>query len=194
MSCQRPIFALVFLCACDTLSPAVKDASIANGGRADPDPLPADLIAACPESERFERSGKHPCTEIGCVSGYNINVSPSSGWAMGAYTFELTIDGRKVTCQGAIPLKTCGEQSFSCDADGVRLGESGCALPPDQQGIATIAFEGFPLALSVRVLKNGTELTSSALEPKYAAGQPNGPGCDPICCSAAAELEILGAR
>ncbi|HET8934376.1 MAG TPA: hypothetical protein VFN67_13090 [Polyangiales bacterium] len=190
MSFQRPILALILLCACDTLATESKDASAPRGGRAEPEPLSADLIAACPESEGFDRTSKHICTEIGCSSGYNLNVSPASGWAMGAYTFELTVDGRKVTCQGSLPLKTCGEPSFSCDADGVRLGESGCALPADQQGIADIKFEGYPLALTVRVLKDGTELSNSKLDPKYAAGQPNGPGCEPICCSATGALDI----
>jgi hypothetical protein len=149
------------------------------------------LVAACPDSEHFDRTGKHICTEIGCSSGYNLNVSPESGWAMGAYTFELTVDERKVTCQGSLPLEPCGVQSFSCDAGGVRLGESGCALPPNQQGIASIMFEGFPLALTVRVLKDGTELSSSKLVPKYTAGQPNGPGCEPVCCSASGALNIF---
>ena len=194
MSFQRPILAVLFLCACDTLSAVSKDASAPSGGHAEPEPLPPDLVAACPDSEDFDRTGKHICTEIGCSDGYNLNVSPSSGWAMGAYTFELTVDGRKVTCQGSIPLETCDERSFSCDADGVRLGESGCALPPSQQGIASVMFEGYPLALTVRVLKDGTELTSSELKPKYTTGQPNGPGCDPVCCSASGALDVSAAR
>jgi hypothetical protein len=148
------------------------------------------LIAACPEAERFERTVANQCTEIGCLSGYTLNVSPSSGWAPGAYRFELTVDGRVVTCTGAIPLRACAGQSFSCDADGVRLGESGCALEPTQQGIASITFDGFPLALSLRVLRDGAELASAELTPLYAAGQPNGPGCDPICCSASDELSV----
>lgn len=191
MSFPYPLLGLVLLCACDALSPAAGDASTPD---AEPEPLPADLVAACPDSVQFKRTRNHICTEIGCANGYNLNVSPSSGWAMGAYTFELTVDERKVTCEGSLPLKPCGQQSFSCDADGVRLGESGCALPPDAQGIATIAFEGFPLALSVRVLKNGEELMRTELTPKYAAGQPNGPGCDPICCSAAGQLDVSAAR
>lgn len=130
------------------------------------------------------------CTDIGCRNGYNVDVSPSSGWAAGDYRFELTVDGRAITCQGSIPLKACGTHSFSCDAQGVRLGESGCALPADQQGISNLDFEGFPLAISLRVLKDGAELASEQLTPKYTSGQPNGPGCDPVCCGALAKLEI----
>ena len=193
MTFQRAILALLLLCACDTLS-AAGDASAPGGGHAKPEPLPPDLVAACPESTSFDRSSKHVCTEIGCLNGYNVIVSPASGLAEGTYAFELTLDGRKISCEGSIPLKPCGERSFSCDADGVRLGESGCALPPNQQGIANLAFDGFPLALTIRVRKDGSELTSKELKPKYTAGQPNGPGCDPICCSAAGELDIFANR
>jgi hypothetical protein len=143
---------------------------------------------------RFERSGSGACTEIGCLSGYSLTVSPSSGWAAGDYRFELTVDGRAVICEGSLPLKDCGTRSFSCDADVVRLGESGCALPSGQQGIATVTFSGFPLAIALKVLKDGSELMSTELAPSYKAGQPNGPGCDPICCGASAELTIPAAR
>jgi hypothetical protein len=100
------------------------------------------------------------------------------------------VDGRAVTCQGSLPLKTCGERSFSCDTEGVRLGESGCALPAGQQGLANITFTAFPLALSIRVLRNGDELASAELTPRYTAGQPNGSGCDPVCCGASGQLMV----
>jgi hypothetical protein len=185
MSFWRSAFVLGVLCACDSTTTTVD-----GDGPSEPEPLPADLIAACPEAERFERSASGPCTQIGCVNGYMLNVSPSSGWASGAYRFEITSDRTAVTCQGSLPLKACSEQSFSCDADGVRLGESGCALAAGQQGISTIMFEGYPLALSVRVLRDGEELANVELDPVYSAGQPNGPGCDPICCGATGELTV----
>jgi hypothetical protein len=187
MKLSRLILSLGLLCSCDTIAPPAGDASV---GGAEPEPLPADLVAACPDSTRFKRSSSGPCTQIGCQSGYVLNVSPSSAWASGDYRFELTVDGREIRCQGSLPLKACGERSFSCDADGVRLGESGCALPANQHGIATIDLEGFPLELAIRVLKNGDEIASTKLTPKYIAGQPNGPGCDPICCSASSTLEV----
>ena len=187
----RRVFLVVgLLCGCESLADPIADASVHSGGHREPEPLPPDLVAACPESEQLERASKNACTDIGCRSGYNVDVSPSSGWTSGAYSFELDLDGRAITCQGSIPLKACGERSFLCDADGVTLGESGCALPSTQQGIATISFEGFPLAVSVRVLKDGSELASAKLTPGYKASQPNGPGCDPICCNASGSLSV----
>jgi hypothetical protein len=190
MSFRRVFLPLGFLCACESLASPASDASLHNGGHTDPEPLPPEVVAACPEAKQFERASRNECTAIGCSSGYNLVVSPSSGWTAGAYSFELDLDGRAITCQGAIPLKACGERSFSCDADDVRLGESGCALPATQQGISNISFEGFPLALSVRILKDGNELTNAKLTPTYQAGQPNGPGCDPVCCSASETLTV----
>ncbi|HTU63544.1 MAG TPA: hypothetical protein VMF89_34010, partial [Polyangiales bacterium] len=165
-------------------------AGIHNGGHTEPKPLPPELVAACPESEQFDRSSKNACTDVGCNSGYHLDLSPSSGWTAGAYTFELDLDGRTVSCQGAIPLKACAERTFRCDAEDVSLGESGCALPATQHGISNIAFEGFPLALTVRIVKDGNELSSTTLTPSYKAGQPNGPGCEPICCSAAGTISV----
>jgi hypothetical protein len=173
---------VIGLCACDTLGP------LATGP--EPEPLPPDLVAACPASARFERSGSGECTDIGCVNGLRLSVSPQSGWTAGAYRFELDVDSQPVACQGSFPLQSCEERSFSCDAGSVRLGVSGCALPSDQQGIADMAFEGYPLHVSVRVLRDGKELVSTALEPAYTAGQPNGPGCEPVCCGASAQLVV----
>jgi len=190
MQLRRLLLSLVFLCACDSLATPVGDAGVHHGGHSEPEPLPPDLVAACPDSAQFERTGKNECTAIGCQSGYNLDVSPSSGWAAGAYRFELTIDGRAITCQGTIPLAPCSERSFVCDAEGVRLGESGCALGSTQQGIARVSFDGFPLAISVRVLRDGNALASAELTPVYKAGQPNGPGCDPICCSASDAITV----
>lgn len=189
MDFRRLVSVFGLLCACDSLD-SPSDASMQMGGRPEPEPLPADLVAACPETAGFDRTSKNECTAIGCSSGFSLDVSPSGAWAPGAYRFELAIDGREVVCEGALPLKPCAERSFSCDADGVRLGESGCALEPAAQGIASIALDGFPLALAIRVLKDGEELTSTELTPTYKAGQPNGPGCDPVCCSASGTLTV----
>lgn len=185
MDLRRLVLALGLLCACDSLAAPVDD-----GDQTELEPLPPELVAACPESELFKRTGSNACTAIGCQNGYNLDVSPSSGWAPGAYLFELIVDGRVVNCGGSIPLKACGEPSFSCSADGVRLGESGCALEPTQQGIASILFDGFPLALFVRVRRDGEQLVKAELSPVYALGQPNGPGCDPICCGASDTLTV----
>lgn len=190
MDFRRSTFVLALCCACDTTAPPAGDGSSGSGGHTDVEPLPPELVAACPDAEDFERSGKNECTQIGCLNGYSLNVSPASRWAPGTYRFELTLDGRAVVCQGSLPLQPCAERSFSCDADGARLGESGCALDATQQGIASIMFDGYPLALSVRVLKDGAELTTVELTPAYKAGQPNGPGCEPVCCGASGELAV----
>lgn len=190
MSFRRVFLSFGLLCACESLASPASDAGVHNGGHSEPEPLPPDLVAACPEAEQFERGTRNACTDVGCRNGFNLDVSPSSGWSAGAYSFELDLDGRALTCQGSIPLKACGERSFRCDADDVMLGESGCALPATAQGIANIAFEAFPLVLSVRILKDGKELTSSKLTPTYKAGQPNGPGCEPVCCGASATLTV----
>ena len=182
-----PAIVLCLSSACDTTAPPASSAI--QAGTTAAAPLPADMVRACPGLKRPDRSAS-ACTDIGCLNGFQLNVSPSSGWAAGMYQFELTVDGRAITCQGAIPLLPCSEPSFPCDADGVRLGVSGCALPATQQGIASIMFDGYPEAVSLRVLRNGSELQHADLTPTYTSSQPNGKGCEPVCCSAGAELSL----
>jgi hypothetical protein len=190
MDFLRPWLVLSLVCACDSLAAPPGDAG-ANQIPRRPVPLPAELVAACPGAEDLVRTGKAECTAIGCQSGYSVEVSPSSGWAAGDYRIELDIDDRAVACEGSIPLKACNVPSFSCDAAGVSLGESGCALPATEQGLASIRFDGFPLALSMRVLRMPEgELANAELTPVYTLGQPNGPGCDPVCCSASDAITL----
>lgn len=174
----------------DTSHPAAGDAQVRMD---DPEPLPADMLAACPGIASFKRTGARACTEIGCSNGLSLRVSPDAGWRAGAYRFELGLDGRAVTCAGALPLLPCGQRSFTCDADGVSLGESGCALPANAQGIAQIQLPGYPRQLSVQLSLDGAPLASASFTPDYVSGQPNGPGCEPVCCSASANLTLSAA-
>jgi hypothetical protein len=156
--------------------------------------LPSDLLRACPGAAGLSTSKHGACTEIGCVGGFVLRVLPPSSWPQGAYRFVFGIDGHTVTCAGSLPLKSCGEASITCDGAGVHISESGCALPASAQSFSDIRFDDYPGAVSVDVLLSDVSIAHADYQPPYQVGQPNGPGCPPICCSASADLTVTFPR
>lgn len=139
---------------------------------------------------------KH-CTEIACVAGLRVGLTPSSGWKMGSYRFDIEVDGVMTTCEGSLPLKPCTSgPSLQCTPAGQRvvISESGCALPPEQQGFSDIAISDTAAkSVTIKVSRDGTALVSKTLAPKYTTSEPNGPSCPPTCTNAAETLNIPGA-
>src|SRR5688500_5711588 len=92
-------------------------------------PAPGGAIATC-EPRGGSGGTTGPCTEMGCQSGFRIELAPDRAWPPGHYRFALTADGRSYACEGDLPLRPCDQgQSLSCDAPWFGVGESGCALP-----------------------------------------------------------------
>lgn len=145
---------------------------------------------ACPGISALPINSERPCTEIGCKDGYFIKVERASTWALGEYTYELTLDGRTVSCEGALPLKPCGEPSLRCSSPSVSISEVGCALPPAQQYFGDLEIDSLPSELKLTIKHNGAVLLSQALEAAYKTAQPNGEGCGPVCCQASASVSI----
>jgi hypothetical protein len=136
--------------------------------------------------------GGKVCTEIGCIGGLRVELQPASGWAPGSYTFTFALDGAPVTCTGALPLQACDAgPSLTCDVPGrVQIGESGCALPPEQHGFADIMVPGSPAKLELTITRDGQQLYAGGITPTYVESQPNGPGCEPICRGATAQIPL----
>jgi hypothetical protein len=152
--------------------------------------LPSDLLRACPSAANLSTSKHGACTEIGCVDGFLLRVMPRSNWPEGAYRFVFDSDGHTVRCAGSLPLEPCGEASITCDGAGVRISESGCALPASDQSFSDISFDGYPSAVKADLFLNDASIAHADYQPSYQVGQPNGPGCPPICCSASADLTV----
>lgn len=136
--------------------------------------------------------GGKMCTQIGCIDGLDVDVAKASPWAAGAYTFAFTLDGEKVTCSGALPLKPCeAGPSISCDVqDKVQIMESGCALEPSAHGWAGIHVPRAVQKFEVVIALDGKELINFGVAPTYKKSQPNGPDCEPVCTNASARLEL----
>lgn len=153
------------------------------------------LVCACSKDQTAPAdpgAGEKMCTQIGCIDGLQVQVEKATPWPPGAYTFVVTLDDTTITCTGALPLRPCEEApSLTCDVpDRIIIGESGCALPPEQHGFADIhvpsAVERFALAIT----HDGQPLGGIDVKPTYVTSQPNGPGCEPICRSASVRVEL----
>jgi hypothetical protein len=104
----------------------------------------------------------------------------------------VTLDGTKVTCEGQLPLPACESGAgFQCSPGAaLRLGESGCALPPAQHGLAGIDIDTMPAQVRVAVRRGGVEVGAQELTPQYREARPNGPDCEPTCRQASATLTL----
>jgi hypothetical protein len=186
---------LVFSCSNTSSPESDADASQKHDTAAEPSAdasvvLPPELLAACPDAKFKSTSGAKVCTLIACMDGLNISTFPESAWPHGKYKFVVNVDDQPVTCTGSLPLLSCAGRSISCDRTGVSIGESGCALPADNQSFYGINFTGYPRAVHVDVFYNDVSVASAYYEPSYRYSQPNGPGCDPVCCFASAKLTL----
>ena len=155
--------------------------------------LVSSLVGCTKEQgEAVGPGGGKMCTQIGCVDGLRLTLEKAGAWAPGAYTFAFTLDGAAVTCSGSLPLKACDAgPSLTCDAEGrVMIGESGCALPPDQHGWSDIQVSGAPKAVKLTISRDGQPLHAAELTPTYTESRPNGPDCGPVCRGAAATIAV----
>ncbi len=133
-----------------------------------------------------------PCTKIGCQNGLQIELVRPTPWPPGSYRLTLGIDGKRVSCEGSLPLPACDAgPGFQCEDDSLTLGESGCALPPEQHGIASLnstATEGSDVSLTIE--HDGALNATAKLRPAFQDVQPNGPGCEPVCRNAGLRLNL----
>ena len=132
---------------------------------------------------------QRPCTEIGCMNGLTIEIPFDYQWQRGAYVFDFDLDGKAVHCTGSLPLKSCDQRSLTCNAEGVMIMESGCALP-NGHGFGMITIDSSPASASVRITRNGQTIAQSSWKPAYKITQPNGPACEPTCRQATVSITL----
>jgi hypothetical protein len=138
------------------------------------------------------KPGEKMCTMIGCINGFRAEMKKATPWLPGLYTFNFDLDGKTVECKGSLPLQACESgPSLSCSPDAVvQIGESGCALPPAQQGFSDIQITGEPQRVRVTISQDDKPLHTADLTPNYVTSQPNGEGCEPTCRSANGEIAV----
>ena len=129
------------------------------------------------------------CTMIGCMSGFELRLN--GPWAPGKYTFDIVADGKKTNCQASLPFADC-DGTVQCDGDGVSIGESGCALPPDVHGFHNIMMTEIPAHVALTVTGENGQQFHYETDVNKTCGFPNGKDCDlQPCCSASAQADIV---
>lgn len=154
--------------------------------------LLAAVPACAPSTPASKEPGDKVCTMIGCINGVHMNLAKVTPWTAGNYSFAFDLDGAAVTCTGALPLPACDKGSaLRCDVEGkVQIGESGCALPPEQHGFSDIQVHGEPARIKLTIKREDQTLYSGETTPSYVTSRPNGPGCEPECRGANAEVAL----
>jgi hypothetical protein len=149
------------------------------------------LSVQCSKNNKTEKKSGDAeplvCTEMGCSDGFRITLEPTSGWRQGKYKFSIVHDGTTTVCEGELPLKPCGTPSLTCTAEGISIGESGCAIPADEQGFSDISSTTLPKSVEVQIEFEGAGVISKTFAFEYKEVFPNGPDCGGQCTQAPAE-------
>lgn len=140
------------------------------------------LTSSCSEKE---------CTELGCLPGLRVELTPLGSWKPGAYQFDLTIDGSSVTCQKTLPLTDCSRLSCSPADPRAVISTTGCNGLPADGGFSEIQVKDSTVkSVTVKVSRDRVELVNKTFIPQYKSFFPNGPECGPDCPYDVGKLEI----
>jgi len=70
-------------------------------------PLACAGAPAPPPASGDPASGGAGCTEMGCQSGFQVELQPGSRWPAGHYRFDIEADGVAQQCEVTLPLQAC---------------------------------------------------------------------------------------
>jgi len=130
------------------------------------------------------------CTNMGCVNGVTIKFDPKVITGPGHYELRIVADEAQITCKGSIPFQPCDQgTTFTCNSRAVRVSESGCNLPPEQQSVSEILIGGRPRHVILGASRDGTNFMIRDLKPVYRFFRPNGPSCEPQCVVSTVNLD-----
>ena len=132
------------------------------------------------------------CTTLGCTSGLELQLVRATPWPPGTYRITLRVDDKSTSCEGKLPLEPCDRgPTFRCTDASLSVAESGCALPADQHAITGLSSKGTQAKkVSLAIEHQGSIQASAQLSPTFQTVQPNGPGCEPVCETAAMRLQL----
>lgn len=147
-------------------------------------------VACASESPPFvddDAVAETGCGDASCQDGLSIAlVTPV--FTPGAYTVSSVSDGVEAVCSFVVGgTEACGPDgpcmlSDDCDA------MASLSFPP--QSVVVPVGPDVPEVVEVVVLRGGEEIAVATFAPDYQTYAPAGPGCDPICEIASAQLDI----
>lgn len=129
------------------------------------------------------------CTQMWCVEGYTLQLN-AEHWPAGQYAFKIIADDQVFNCEGSLPFNGCGAPAVTCSAEGIMIGESGCALPADTHGFASLQMTEIPDHIAVTIMgPAGSFMYEDKIQKQ--CSYPNGEHCDPrACCSAMHSVNV----
>jgi hypothetical protein len=138
------------------------------------------------------------CTLIGCSDALTLNLSLPSGEKPNI-NVDLMIDGTAVSCPalGDRPSATCAGNVTSTMVEGQTCTQTQQAGTVTQtctgNGIFHLRIEvpGTPKSVSYTANLNGAVVGQDSLSPTFQSVNPNGPGCDPACKQATADVTLV---
>ena len=144
--------------------------------------------APAPEAEQEEMVADTECGEASCHSGLQIALV-SNVFIPGAYVLATVSDGVEEVCRFAV-----GGVEDGCDADGPCLLADDCGVLPSftlpPHSVLVQVGPDAPKVVDVVVLRGGTEIAAATFAPEYQTYAPAGPGCEPVCEIASAQLDL----
>ena len=148
-------------------------------------------VACAPDDPGAEEDdvfvGETECGDASCQDGLSIAlVSPV--FTPGTYTISSVADGLESVCGFVVGgTEECGPDGpclLSDDCDAV----PNLSFPP--QSVVVSVGPSAPEVIDVVVLRGGDEVAAATFAPDYQTYAPAGPGCDPVCEIASAQLDI----
>lgn len=143
---------------------------------------PAPPFAGVP-SPGLQNQGEVGCTEVGCLSGFQLEIDKQSPWQPGAYSFVARGDnGLERRCDLRL---TAVDMLLYEGCDGFFMTRQGNSPVPASAQIQLVSDE-----VEVEVLFDGVRVALVSYEPEWSEHRPNGPLCEPVCTSGG--LQVLG--
>lgn len=150
------------------------------------------MPAQAAEEAGIDTAGKPAmaCTQMWCQEGLTLDLN-SDEWPAGDYYFAINLDGKLTNCKAKLPFKNC-ESNVTCNTKDVTIGESGCALPPEQHSFNAILSQQAPSDVAVAIRRADGKYFVWDNSPQKICTFPNGARCDEReCCSVYSEINIV---
>lgn len=164
-----------------------------------------------------ELLGTHACTDVGCFDSAVVEVQRQGVWADGAYSLDVTVDGRQYRCRFELgprradrettPVIDCApslppaplgqwptiEPVGLLEADGECTPAADGGLAPScrrRRYRIAIPLDPSVQEVALRLAFAETVLLEQTHRLEYEKHQPNGPDCSPTCRNARLQLEV----
>lgn len=123
------------------------------------------------------------CTQVGCLSGFQLAIEKRSEWQLGSYSFVARGDnGLERRCDLRL---TPVDLLLYEGCDGFFMTREDDSPVPSSAQIQLVSDE-----IEIEVLFDGERIALTRYEPEWTQHRPNGPLCEPVCTNGG--RQVLG--